>query len=50
MEIKVETDPSLVSSPILRIRTTRWDAYVWWQRRIRVARYERIKDERWEDR
>jgi hypothetical protein len=41
MKVKLETDQALVSSPVLRVRTNRWDVYVWWQRGIRMARYDR---------
>ena len=44
IEIKLETNRSLVSGPCLRIRTNRYDRYVWWHRHPRYFRYDR-KDE-----
>jgi hypothetical protein len=41
VEIKIERDRSLVSSPCLRLRTARWDWFLWWHYGPRVARAER---------
>lgn len=45
MKIKIETDRSLVWSPILRVRTARRDLYVWWRHGIRVAAYDRTDEQ-----
>jgi len=44
IQIKLERDGSLVSSPCLRIRTARYDRFLWWSRRPRFLRYDRRAD------
>lgn len=45
IKIKLERDRALVASPCLRIRTRRYDRFVWWSGRPRYLRYERPEDE-----
>lgn len=38
-----ERDRPLTASPCLRIRTARYDRYLWWHRRPRYRRYDRTE-------
>jgi hypothetical protein len=44
IRVKLERDRALVESPCLRIRTGRYDRFLWWHRRPRYFRYDRKAD------
>ena len=46
IKIKLERDPALVTSPCLRVRTERYDHFVWWAGGPRYLRMLREEDER----